>query len=307
MAYEISKIIQQRQQTECILYDISRRRIILINIYDSDNLKENTERLMRVRDTSLKRKRLFVFVDHADMDLNGNVRGISSYIEVIYDILKSTETSRDSWGNQTLEELYYKIEEFSITDSNKRIPYILRIRPINPVSDHLKLITDRYSRILDLVDTKYEGETKTNLKIRLKRREREHKQRIKKTMVDAEWRRYFSNIFGYLGYSIGVASVGLGLFNQMLSLDQFLPYLGMFMFNNLNGFRNNIPVIYPLNHPLSSLEPATREYYSRIFDIIFRYISDNKNGDIYVHVYGPQILRMYMERYVKELKKQTRI
>lgn len=311
MVYDIVKIINQKQQTECVMYDRTRRRNILINIYDYSELRENTKRLLQTKDISLKRKRLFIFIDHADLNIDGEIREIPSYIDAIFDILKSREEDRTNWKRETIHTNIYELDVFSILEQNRSIPYIIRIRPENPLTDNLMLklrsITDRYSDLLACADEKREDQRRESLKARLKIRERMHKDVIKRLLVNLEWNRYMSNLIGYFGYSVGLASSILGLFNYSTSSDQLLPYLGMYLSNNLIGFKNNMKLFYPLNHPLSNLEPTTRKYYSDIFDIIFRYISENRNGDMYIHVYGPQLLRTYMERYVKELKKQAYI
>lgn len=291
MTYVLEKSYNNRRMSETCIYDENRRRYVILYVYDYEKLRENTYAINRSRDNNLKKSRLIFFVDHVDLDSRLRYSGAAHYIDAIYDLLKGRESDRSKWTEQISVIQDYIIQEYALTYHDVKRPYIIRIRPNNPIINILESISERYSILLDKIDADQEARRE-----RLKSRERREKERYIRIMADMERNRIFGNIMNTLGLSLISASILSGF----IGTDHTYVGLGFYAGINLISFRSLQRVIYPISHQIAHLDRSSNRYYRNILHIVFDYIERNRNGDVYVHIYGPENLKRFVNQELKE-------
>ncbi|MEM2054323.1 MAG: hypothetical protein QW690_01020 [Candidatus Anstonellales archaeon] len=291
MVYRLEKSYSNSRMIETTMYDEVRRRYIILYIYDYEKLRENTYFINRSKDHGLKKSRLIFFVDHVDPDYFLRYKSAAHYTEATYDLLKDREPDRDKWIERSDVTDKYIIQEYGIKQENVSKPYIIRIRPNEPIIHILDCISDKYSMLLDKIDVGHDTRRE-----RLKTRERREKRRYIRVVADVEKNRIIGNLISLFGSGLGYSAI-LGGF---LGADQTLVGIGFYIGMNMMAFRPMQKIIYPISHPITYLDSISRRYYREIINIVFNYIEQNKNGDVYVHIYAPEQLKSFIKSELRE-------
>ncbi|MEM1688508.1 MAG: hypothetical protein QXV16_01695 [Candidatus Anstonellales archaeon] len=291
MVYRLEKSYSNSRMIETMMYDEVRRRYIILYIYDYEKLRENTYLINRSRDRGLKKSRLIFFVDHVDLDDFLGYKSAAHYTEATYDLLKDREPNRNEWIERYDVTDKYIIQEYGIKQGNVSKPYIIRIRPNESIVHILDCISDKYSMLLDKIDIEHDTRRE-----RLKTREKKEKGRYIRIVANVEKNRLIGNLISLFGSGL-VYSAILGGF---LGADQASVGIGFYVGMNMMAFRPIQKIIYPISHPITYLDPISREYYREIINIVFNYIEQSRNGDVYVHIYAPEQLKSFIKSELRE-------